>query len=410
MNRIVVGTIIAGTLPLTGCLAPKCAHGEFFSSECRVAAENHYARLITQTGIELRFHEEATADPAGWEALGLFQEDEDGTVTARPAGLADFAFSIEAPEATTLAMRLINVAADVEVSVGPLDALVALPLPDPPLLSRDLVITVLANETVWVTGTRPCPAAYRIVAAGDVQTNPVQFERIIQELHGEVAASEDAGEPLLGMLLLGDLAEDATEDEFRRIREILASSPVPVATTPGNHDVLGTELAIYNRLFGPGNYAFDVCRTRVTMLDSSNGDLAASVEGRLPELLDPAGQEFLIAGTHYPAYPGRTGAGFGDEAQAWTLLSELVRNGAEALFTGHVHTWIAFEDLTIGNGTVDQVITGTAGASQGAGQPHFGVTRISFDDTASYCFVEIPEPGRAPGDPGSGDGALLRCP
>ena len=400
-------------LPLQGCLAPECALGTYYNAECRVAAENHYARLITQTGIELRFHAAAVPDPVGWEPLGLFQEGEDGVVTARPAGLGGFAFSIDASASasTSIELQLVNLAPDVLVAAGPIDALVPARQPDPPLLSRRLTLS-LPDEggLVWVVGERDCPDAYRLAAAGDVQTNPVQFERIVQALHAEVADGVAQGEPLMGMLLLGDLAENATEDEFRRIREILASSPVPVSTIPGNHDIIGEELAIYNRLFGPGNYAFDVCRTRVALLDSSNGDLAPSVEGRLDALVDKGDQAFLVAGTHYPPYAGRTGAGFTNDAQAWSLLSALVRNEASALYTGHVHTWLAFEGLPIGDGTLDQVITGTAGASQGAGQPHFGFTRITFDAESTYCFVEVPEPGRRDGDGGVGDGRLERCP
>ncbi len=407
--------LVVASLSHAGCLSPECALGSYYSAECRVAAENHYAQLITSTGVQLRFHapEAVGADVDGWEALGLFQEREDGVVQARPAGLADFALTLRGAPGVdrVVSLQLINVAPDTVVSVGPAGALAPSAGPALPRLSRELDVRLLEDQDVWVVGRRPCPDAFRLVAAGDVQTNPVQFERIVQDLHAEAALAEEEGQPLLGLLLLGDLAESATEDEFRRIREILASSPVPVATIPGNHDIVGEELAIYNRLFGPGNYAFDVCAAHVVLLDSANGDLAPSVEGRLPTLVDPGEARFLVGGTHYPAFPGRTGAGFADEAQAWYLLSELVRFGADALLTGHVHTWRAFDDVPVGDGTIDQIITGTAGASQGSGQPHFGVTRLGFGPRGlDVCFVEVAEPGRAPGDPGAGDGPLRRCP
>ena len=98
-----------------------------------------------------------------------------------------------------------------------------LPAPNPPLLARSLSIALPDDEPVWVVGERTCPDAYRLAAAGDVQTNPVQFERIVQALHDELADGVASNEPLVGLLLLGDLAENATEDEFRRIRDILAS-------------------------------------------------------------------------------------------------------------------------------------------------------------------------------------------
>lgn len=404
--RLWIASLFA-LLVSTSCLAPECAHGSYFSAECRVAAENHYARLVTQTGVELRFADPMAPGP-GWDAVGLFEEEADGTVVARPSGLADFTFSLDASrlDATTeVSIRLINVAPDVVVAIDGAD----LAPPDPPLLTRSLTLTVPPSTPVTVSGVRPCPDAFRIAATGDIQTNPVQFERIVQALHDEVAASSTAGEPLLGLLLLGDLTENATEDEFTRIREILSSSPVPVATTVGNHDVIGEELAIYNRRFGPGNHAFDLCKARVALVDSGNGDLAPSIEGRLSTLLDPGDRPFFVAGTHYPPYPGRTGAGFADDGQAMVLLGELVRQNADLLVTGHVHTWRAFDDLRIGEGTLDQVITGTAGGGQGTAQPHFGFTRITITDALEFCFVEVPEPGRAPGDGGTGERRLRRC-
>ena len=408
-------------LALSGCLAPECAHGEYFGSDCRVAAENHYARFIASNGLELRFHADVTETVEGWEPLGVFRElgDADSelldaaVIEVRPAGLGDFAISIDArgSDATSVDLRIDNVAPDTLVSAGEFGTINELPGVVQPTLTRKVLLDLRAQDgpLSWVRGVRTCPDAYRIVAAGDVQTNPLQFERIVQQLHVELADAEDAGEPLLGMLLLGDLSESSTEDEFRRIREILASSPVPVATIPGNHDILGDELAIYNRMFGPGNYAFEVCDTHVVMLDSANGDLAPSVEASLSRLARPGEANFLIAGTHYPAHAGRTGAGFANEEQAFYLMSELARNGAELLLTGHVHTWRAYDDLSYGGSTIDQIITGTAGASQGAGQPHFGYTRLTFTERLQTCFVEVPEPGRTPGDGGAGDGALRRC-
>lgn len=390
-----------------GCLPPECVNGSVYTAECRVAAENHHARLVTSQGVDLRFHTVGTTERDGWDALGVFEESPDGTVLARPAGLGDFVLSLEHPsEAVTISLRLENVASDLALRN---DAEEPVPNTRPTGLSRELTLDLAPGEPTRIQGRRPCPDVYRLVAAGDIQTNPRQFERIIQDLHNQAADAASLGEPLLGMLLLGDLTEDATEAEFRRIREILASSPVPVATTPGNHDIIGGDLGTYNRLFGPGSYAFDVCRTRVAMLDTANGALAPSIEGRLPELVDRGPQPFLIAGTHYPAVAGRTGAGFADELQAAYLLSELVRNGAEALFVGHVHTWLAFEDVPVGPGAIDQYITGTAGASQGAGLPFFGVTRMRFGNSMQTCFVEVPEPGRLPGDDGPGSGALQRC-
>lgn len=386
------GLLLLGGLA-TGCEQAECARGDYSSTECRVVAENENARLLTSTGVELRFQEPDAADTDTWQALGLVQEVDEGVVRLRPATLMDFAVSVQPGEATRLSVVIDNVAPDTVLWIGPPGQEVARPRPDEPRLSRSLELD-LAAETTWIRGRRPCPEAYRLVAAGDVQTNPSQFERVIEDLHRQVDEAEAAGEPLLGFLLLGDLAQDPEDDEFERIEEILVRSPVPVSVVPGNHDVYGDSHGLYNRWFGPGNYAFDVCRTRVVMLDSGGGDLAPSVEARLPELLDKGDRDFLVAGLHYPPYADRTGAGFRDSMQAAYLLSEAARNGIDRLVTGHVHYWTEYPAVSTGHGDVYEIISGTAGANQGAGPPHYGVTRLSFAESVGSCFEEVGTPGR----------------
>ena len=395
-------------LLLPACDAPKCAHGDYSASDCRVAAENHHARIITAAGTELRFQPPEADDASSWDALGLLEEVDDGVVRARPAGLMDFAISVHPGGGDSLVIRLVNVAADTVLYVGPAGAAVELALPEPPTLTRTLTVP-LGDEIVWIRGQRPCPSSYRIAALGDIQTNPIQFERILQSLHAQIDDAADAGAPLLGLLLLGDLAESAADDEFARIDRILATSPVPVAASPGNHDVAGDEFGLYNRWFGPGSYAFSVCRTRVAMFDTGQGDLANSIESRLPELLDRTGHDHLIAGQHYPAYADRTGQGFQNGDQADYQLAELVRNGADVLLAGHVHYWKEYRGIPVGDGFLHEIISGTGGAHQGEGHPRFGLTRLTVTDTVDTCFVEVPAPGTTAAGEGPVSGAIDFC-
>lgn len=397
MRRLLLMLFAVALLP--SCGHPECALGGYGFAECRVVAENHYARLTTSTGVELRFQRPDVDSTETWDALGVLQEPEAGVVHARPATLMDFALSVEGDGAETLTLVLHNVAPDSRITVDGTE----LDPPDPPTLSRSLELE-LGDEPVWIRGRRDCPDRYRLLAAGDVQTNPIQFERIVEDLHAELERGEEVGEPVLGLLLLGDLTENGEVDQFERIEQILAGSPLPVAVMPGNHDVAGDDYALFNRRLGPGNFAFGVCRSKVVMLDTGDAGLAASVEARLPELLDPTGFDHLVAGTHYPAFPDRTGTGFRDGQQAARLLSELVRSGADRLVVGHIHDWLDYPEIPVGDATVHQVITGTAGASQGLGVPHYGVTRITFREGVETCFHEVLAPGYPAGasnpDPG----------
>lgn len=397
---------LAATLAVAGCTGAECAFGDHGSPQCRVAAENHYARILTPGGIELRFQALDTEDASSWQAHGVFEMVLGGSVKARPAGLTDFALSIDpgTQGATEVTLVLENVASDVILTRD--DLLI----PFDGIGTARTVTIPLSEDVVWLRGERPCSDDYRIVAAGDVQTGPTQFERIIEHLHVEAAAAEADGEQLLGLLLLGDLAENPAEDELRLIETILRRSPVPVAVTPGNHDVHGDEMALFNRIYGPGNHAFDACRTRVALLDTGSANLARSIEARLPEFLERSDDDFLIAGTHYPAWSGRTGNGWRDEPVAWRLLSELARFDADLLIAGHYHNWRDYPRVQVGDREVSEILSGTLGATQGQGAPHYGYTRLSFTDELTTCFHEVPEPGRAPGDHRTGTTNIRLCP
>ena len=397
-------------LALPGCSTVVCAHGEYFGSECRVAAENHYARLLSSTGVTVRFQEPGSEDASSWVALGLLRETDSGAVLARPSTLMDFALSFDRGElgATELALTLENVAPDTVISVGTLGSEVE--LPGVLVGTRREIVVPLTDQTVWVRGARPCPDTFRLAISADVQTNPLQFERVVEALHTEAAAAAAAGEPLLGFALLGDLAEEPVEEELAHVGEVLDRSPVPVSVVPGNHDVHGNELALYNRLFGAGNYAQAVCTARLSLLDTGGGDLAPSIQARLPELLDRTSFDFLVAGAHYPAWPGRTGNGMGDEDAANYLLSELARNESDLYISGHFHGWEEMPAIPVGDGEVHQIISGTAGASQGAGVPRYGFTRLTFSGAGlETCFVEVLPPGRLDGGTGT-MGGIRFCP
>ncbi len=393
----------------TGCSTVACAHGDYSAAECRVAAENHYARVLTSTGVTVRFQDPAATDADTWQALGKLTEEEGAVVHGRPSTLTDFAISIDPGTlgADRLELVLDNVASDAVLTVGPVGAEIEVP---GPLVGTRRGLTVdLDDEIVWVRARRTCGPSFRLAVAADVQTNPVQFERILESLHDEAADAEAAGAPLMGFALLGDLAEDPVEDELRHIEELLLKSPVPVSVVPGNHDVHGDEFALYNRVFGAGTYAQSVCTARVVLLDTGTGSLAASIQGRLPELMERSGSDFLVAGGHYPAWPGRTGNGWGDEDAAWYLLSELARNDADLYMAGHYHSWEEMPEVPVGDGEVHQIITGTAGASQGGGVPHFGYTRLTFSGAGiDTCFVEVLPPGRSAKGSGT-QGGIRYC-
>jgi hypothetical protein len=369
-------------LPL-GCARPECTPPDYRNPECRVLAENALAQLTQSDGVEVRFQSPSTTGTGSWDAKGLVSLSPEGTLTARVAGLGGFRISVhrpdDGPEATPL------IVTNVHPDIPPLPGEVSRTG-----LSRRLELDL--TETVTeIRGELPadlCAGPYRIAALADIQTNPLQFAQLVEDLHREA----NEGEPLLGVLLLGDVAEFGTREEMDHVAEIMATSPVPFAVTAGNHDVYADYDAVYNDTFGPGNHAFDVCDTHVVLVDTGNGFLAPSVQGRL-DVLMKTDQPVSIAGMHHPPYPGRTSSGWTREDHAQHLVAEFSARGGDLLLAGHLH-----QRLASPNTPVPQIIVGTGGATQYAVDPDYGYLRLRVDaGQLSTCFVSVP----APGSPGT---------
>jgi predicted phosphodiesterase len=372
------------SLALSGCARPECSRPAYDRAECRVQAESALARLVTSAGVDLRFQEPDAEELDGWSAKGLIRQTEGGDLLARVNTLGRFALSLEGEPGEIVELTVDNVHPDAPPLEGEVSA---------SGLRRELSIT-LGSEPVLIEGGLPeaaCDGDYRLVAAGDIQTNPLQFKRIVEDLQLEAEAGEAEGEPLLGLVLLGDISEHSLAAEFDQVLEILQQSPVPAVVIPGNHDVYDSQDAVFNRSFGPGNVAFDVCETRMVLLDSGSGHLADSVHGRLPELIGEGGGQ-LLAGFHHPLYPGQRGAGWTSEDQSELVLAELAANQVDLVLSGHLHM-----RLEPAWSPVPEVIVGTAGANQGAGSPDYGVLRVVLDgsgqEAPSWCFVPSLAPG-----------------
>lgn len=366
---------------LAACERPECVPVDYSRSECRVQAENQLARAFTPDGIELRFQDPRSEDTSSWEALGHFTTA-DGLVAGRVASLGAFRISVHRKDsaATALPLTLTNVHPAIETLPGEV-ARVG--------LVRSLLLPLDA-PVVEVQGVLPdalCEGGFTLAAVGDIQTGPMTFEDIVEDLHREVLYAESVGKPLMGMLLLGDLAEFGTPEEFAAVYEMLEGMPVPVAVTSGNHDIYSTVQPFFNQTFGPVNYAFDVCDAHFTLLDTGNADIAASIQARLPELLDHDKRTSIVA-THMPPYAAQTADGWRREDQAQQLLAEMADRGTDALLAGHIHWRGAFDEAP-----VPEIIVGTGGASQRKVDPDYGYLRATFGESLQTCFVPLPAPG-----------------
>jgi 3',5'-cyclic-AMP phosphodiesterase len=135
-------------------------------------------------------------------------------------------------------------------------------------------------------------------------------ERNARRAERVMAYLNDLPGPIDAVLVTGDIADHGRPDEYEQARKVL-SSPHPVLTCPGNHDV---RAAYREALLGvepgdaPINQAHRVAGATVVLCDSS---IPGHAEGRLDDgtlaWLDstlagvPAGAPALVAFHHPPA-------------------------------------------------------------------------------------------------------------
>ncbi len=394
MKRLLL-LALSALVPAGGCAVPECTNPDYGLAECRVVAENELARLRTPSGVEVRFQDPRLRTTATWDARGLVGLDE-GVVQARVAGPGQFSISFEAddgaPGLLTVELENVDPSADVWVDRDGVETPVLSPTDR--TLRRTIELALTPGEPVFVRGRRGCPERYRVAFVSDVQTNPAQFERILEALAQERDEGDLVGQPLVALVMAGDLTENSRDDEFETIATMLSNSPVPVVVTPGNHDIYRPLRPHFNRRFGPGNHVVEVCDLRLVMLDTGSGAIARSVEARLPELLDRGDAASLLVAMHHPPYAGLTGAGWSREDRAQRLLAEAAIAEVDLIVAGHAHALRDFPAIDIGSETLRQVIAGTGGAYQGLGEPRFGFLRVTLGGSApETCFVEVPPPG-----------------
>lgn len=110
------------------------------------------------------------------------------------------------------------------------------------------------------------------------------------------------------VLLTGDLADHATDEEYEELRALIASLGAPLYVLPGNHD----DRRALHRHFGvpgadgePVRYSVDLGPLRLVVLDTTRpGEPSGALEGDQLEWLDAelaaAPEELTLVAMHHP--------------------------------------------------------------------------------------------------------------
>ena len=197
-------------------------------------------------------------------------------------------------------------------------------------MRKYLIITILVF--LLVSGAFPAPLRFAVIGDRSGGVNQKAFDTVIDDI---ARLRPDF------VLTVGDISDNALEEEWDRALESLSRLSVPIYYVPGNNDIIDeTTRHLFTEKTGfPPFYSFDKGQAHFIVLDNSCIEKASDMgEAQLSwlekDLKRNRKSTMTLVFMHKPFWANGIARGEKD-----LLHSLFVKYGVDAVFTGHWHQY-----------------------------------------------------------------------
>jgi 3',5'-cyclic AMP phosphodiesterase CpdA len=190
------------------------------------------------------------------------------------------------------------------------------------------------------------------------------------------------------LVIVGDITTGRGMAEMQGMKDFLDTSGVEYFVIPGDNDMPGGDLSVFQAVFGPDYYSTDIQDTHLVFLNDAVPGVGCSEEelAWLREDLKGVEEgELALAFAHVPpGAPVNMGGGFVEaESDSAREMQEILRQaGVPVLYCGHLHAYMLYS-----SGPPRVVVTGGAGGNphlseEAGGYHHFLRVTVKGDEVS----------------------------
>lgn len=295
-----------------------------------------------------------------------------------------FELTLTAEEIADWTLTLRNVLPDAALEVTADGRRLPVELLEQPLPTAQVWGVTLPAGTVRLRVAPPDaddPGPFRFAMMGDIQEAVDHVEDVFDKIN------ETAGVRFVACQ--GDLTRRGTRSELNELLGKLERLEVPFYTTQGNHEE-GSPARHYAGLFGRRNFHFVYRDVHFTFVDTGNATVDPAVYEWLEDWLEAGRDAVHVFFSHYPPIDpvGTRNGSFRSRKEAAKLITRLARGRVDAMFHGHVHSYIAHSlggipsYLSGGGGAIPEALDGigrhflTVDVTPGVGVHPVGIVRV----------------------------------